>query len=562
MTTTDSSIFFMNQNHDCLKFWTHEVKQSEGTRLRHVSSYSMSGPLTKYSSKRQAYRTYNMMLLDNRLMYINDAKDLLYIDLENETLNLKCSKATGTFKYCLSITRGDLTKELYSEDKRAVMQWYYHIKKYCIQTVFSTCYLPMLIIGHGYSSKVYKVSSNMEKKIFAAKIIPKSILKEQEKLMCLREELRINRAMDHPYITKFYEAHEDRDSIYLIFDYEPGGDFADLLMKKHKIAEDTARIIIKKLLEVLVYFQSLDIVHRDIKPDNILLSKKGDETSIKVTDFGLSENLTKLTSFNSFGTPGFAAPEVIRGEKYGHKVDVFSAGIVFYILLCGRKPFRGVTTKDIVVKNEKCHFKFKDKYWHDISETSRNLVKKMTAKSLHERLNAKEALHFLLKSEIKPVNNIIEVSKLSSFEKLSSWITLNTAPIINKVPVLKACCFSMIEFRRKLTCTKEKIIGSNHDTASTPDNKESFKKSIRKGHSCRASQSKLTPILTNRLPSFSRLTTDREERKKTVRFQDIDDNMCNISYDVEMIDSTKNSPVRETCGKLFQRKPNFKIVIV
>jgi len=137
--------------------------------------------------------------------------------------------------------------------------------------------------------------------------------------------------LDHQNIIKFYEVYEGENHIYLVLELLNGGELFNNIIKRGHYTEKDACITIKQLLSALAYMHSKNLMHRDIKPENLIL-KDQFGFMIKVADFGLSEVIGKTNLFKRCGTPGYVAPEILNDQDYDTKVDVFSAGVILYIL--------------------------------------------------------------------------------------------------------------------------------------------------------------------------------------------------------------------------------------
>ena len=145
-------------------------------------------------------------------------------------------------------------------------------------------------------------------------------------------EIILMKILDHPNIIKLYEVYEGEYHIYLVMELLKGGELFDRIVKKGINKEKDACIIIVRLLSALEYLHGLGIMHRDIKPENLILKDEHD-FEIKLADFGLAEFVTKTDLlFRRCGTPGYVAPEILADKPYDTKVDVFSAGVILYIL--------------------------------------------------------------------------------------------------------------------------------------------------------------------------------------------------------------------------------------
>mmetsp|Transcript_23725 Transcript_23725/g.23499 ORF Transcript_23725/g.23499 Transcript_23725/m.23499 type:complete len:356 (-) Transcript_23725:21-1088(-) len=249
-------------------------------------------------------------------------------------------------------------------------------------------------IGNGSFAAVYLAKDLDTKKFFAVKSISKNIVQNSKNnFEQTIREIEIMRQLDHPNIAKLHKIYESHSHIHLIMDYIPGSTLLQRIISKGPLSEEKSIKFIEKLLKVLRYLGSKNIVHRDIKPENILMADDNDDTNFKLIDFGLACVVSgKLTA--SCGSPGYVAPEILRKIPYDLKVDVFSAGIILFILLSGRSPFSTGSPKETLVKNRDCFINFSDKYWGNISRQAINVVIKLTQASPLLRPSAKEALSY------------------------------------------------------------------------------------------------------------------------------------------------------------------------
>ncbi len=213
----------------------------------------------------------------------------------------------------------------------------------------------------------------------------------------------------------FYEIHETVHSVYMVIEYLPGGELLKVISKKYKIKKRTIKKIMKNFLIGLAHVHSKGIMHRDLKPENLMLKSKKKIYNVKIIDFGLGTFVNvKEFLFKRCGTPGFVAPEVIlhgKTQKYGPKADIFSAGVIFYILLKGSSPFPSNDFRKVLKMNKACNIKFE--CFADFSPACVNLLKKMLQKEPTNRLSALECLehdYFLEKgkSPIQGINTIIK----------------------------------------------------------------------------------------------------------------------------------------------------------
>jgi calcium/calmodulin-dependent protein kinase I len=144
-------------------------------------------------------------------------------------------------------------------------------------------------------------------------------------------------------------------------------------------SEREARDLVKLLLEAIKYCHDADIVHRDLKPENLLLTSKDDDASIKLADFGFAKKLEIDGDglVTACGTPGYVAPEILEGKAYGKTVDIWSIGVITYILLCGYPPFHDDNHNALFKKIKKGKFQFDSPYWDHVSDDAKDLISQM-----------------------------------------------------------------------------------------------------------------------------------------------------------------------------------------
>ncbi|CAG9335834.1 unnamed protein product [Blepharisma stoltei] len=152
------------------------------------------------------------------------------------------------------------------------------------------------------------------------------------------------RKLNHPNITHLHQVFESDTHIYMILDYAKGGSLYEKIIKKQTLPETSVLKFCRELLKVLKYLNSKKIVHRDIKLENILLDSQDDNLDFKLADFGLATKITGELTLRC-GSPGYIAPEILRKEKYGYKVDIFGAGVIYILYLQGKCHFLGIFKK-------------------------------------------------------------------------------------------------------------------------------------------------------------------------------------------------------------------------
>lgn len=273
-------------------------------------------------------------------------------------------------------------------------------------------------LGKGTFGEVYRAFNKKTGHTRAVKVIKKSSLSVSDYHKFLREK-DVLRQMDNPHIIKTYEFFTDELNFYVVTEYCSGGDLFDKITKLMSFSENHAAEIMSQILSGVVYCHSKNIVHRDLKPENILFSSQSPEAVLKIIDFGFADYFfdnTKLTA--SLGTCYYVAPEVINGS-YDCKCDIWSLGVILYILLVGFPPFNGANDDAIFSKIRLGVYSLDHKEWKNISETAKDLVRKMLCYDPAQRITAKEALsHPWISNALGSKTDFVE-SKLA-FENMKN----------------------------------------------------------------------------------------------------------------------------------------------
>lgn len=197
--------------------------------------------------------------------------------------------------------------------------------------------------------------------------------------------------LHHKNIIQLIEVFEDNEHIYLVLELVTGGELFDQIISRGSYSEKDAAAIVKQILEAVMYMHSNGIAHRDLKPENLLVSGPNNEL-VKVTDFGLSKDFGEATLSTSCGTPDYVAPEVLRGAPYDNSVDIWSIGVITYILLCGFPPFYGNNDQEIFEKILKAEYNFPAESWDPVSDDAKDFIKSMLILANSKRPTAQEAL--------------------------------------------------------------------------------------------------------------------------------------------------------------------------
>ena len=246
-------------------------------------------------------------------------------------------------------------------------------------------------LGKGGYGKVYEVKNKQTGELRACKHLSKLNINNLEKF---KREIAIMQKMDHPNIIKLYEVFESDRSLYIIMEECKGGEIFDRIIEHiqngEMYSEKDASIIFQQVMSSIQYCHNHKICHRDLKPENLLYLNEGSEKDnrLKVIDFGLSQSIDKLKT--KVGTAYYVSPEILEG-KYTELCDIWSAGVILYILLSGDPPFNGPSDAAIYKKISERKFNFPEKKWRNISNDAKDLICHMLVPE-KERYTAEDVL--------------------------------------------------------------------------------------------------------------------------------------------------------------------------
>ncbi|KAF0688391.1 Aste57867_19986 [Aphanomyces stellatus] len=247
------------------------------------------------------------------------------------------------------------------------------------------------VLGEGASATVYVASHRRTGQRVAVKCFTKAKMRDAE-VKELFEEVQILKDMKHEHILELFDFFHEPTHYYIVTDLLEGGELFERIVEKEFYSEKEARDLIKILLTAIQYMHSLNIVHRDLKPENILLRSLSDDTSIKICDFGFAKYDADRKLTEKCGSPSYIAPEILSQAYYGREVDIWSAGVITYILLCGYPPFQGATDAELLANIQRGKFEFDAPYWDDVSELARSFVTSMLVLNPKERPSAETLL--------------------------------------------------------------------------------------------------------------------------------------------------------------------------
>lgn len=261
-----------------------------------------------------------------------------------------------------------------------------------MQGDIATAYTMGKLLGDGAYGQVFLGTHIGTGQVRAIKKIPKNRIKHPERL---QTEIDIMKISDHPYIVKLYEVWEDNRYIYLVQECCNGGELFNYIIKKKRLTEKEAAGIFHQLITAVNYLHKNGIVHRDLKPENLLFADLDYNTSpLKLCDFGLSKLCinTSKKMISKIGTPFYIAPEILANTGYGESCDIWSCGVILYIILSGYPPFFGNTESRIFDKIRTGNFDFKRAEWNNVSESAKDLIRNMLIVDSESRFTIEQVL--------------------------------------------------------------------------------------------------------------------------------------------------------------------------
>ncbi|EGD72143.1 CAMK/CAMK1 protein kinase [Salpingoeca rosetta] len=231
-------------------------------------------------------------------------------------------------------------------------------------------------LGTGNFAVVRLAEHRGTKQKYACKIINKALCAGKEDM--IETEISVLKKVKHKYIVGMHECFDTPDKLYLVLDYVSGGELFDRIVDEGNFTEADASRITKQMTEAIQYLHEQGIVHRDLKPENLLFRDRSPNSDILVTDFGLAKLLNdNVVLKTACGTPNYVSPEILMQRGYGKQVDVWSLGVILFILLCGYPPFYDESDAVLFELIMKGRFDFDERYWKDISKEAKHLISNM-----------------------------------------------------------------------------------------------------------------------------------------------------------------------------------------
>ena len=248
-------------------------------------------------------------------------------------------------------------------------------------------------LGRGEFGITYLCTDVNSGEKYACKSISKKKLKTAVDIEDVRREVEIMKHMPkHPNIVSLKDTYEDDSAVHIVMELCEGGELFDRIVARGHYTERAAALIMKTTVEIVQVCHQHGVMHRDLKPENFLFGNKKETSPLKAIDFGLSVFFKPGEKFNEIvGSPYYMAPEVLK-RNYGPEIDIWSAGVILYILLCGVPPFWAETEQGVAQAIVRSVIDFKRDPWPKVSDNAKDLVKKMLNPDPKKRLTAQQVL--------------------------------------------------------------------------------------------------------------------------------------------------------------------------
>ncbi|KAK4281874.1 hypothetical protein QN277_013320 [Acacia crassicarpa] len=248
-------------------------------------------------------------------------------------------------------------------------------------------------LGRGEFGITYLCTDRETGEVLACKSISKKKLRTAIDIEDVRREVEIMKHLpEHPNIVTLKNTYEDDNAVHLVMELCEGGELFDRIVARGHYTERAAAVVTRTIVEVVQMCHKHGVIHRDLKPENFLFGNKKETAPLKAIDFGLSVFFKPGERFDEIvGSPYYMAPEVLK-RNYGPEVDIWSAGVILYILLCGVPPFWAETEQGVAQAIIRSVIDFKRDPWPKVSDNAKDLVKKMLDPDPRRRLSAHEVL--------------------------------------------------------------------------------------------------------------------------------------------------------------------------
>ena len=355
------------------------------------------------NSSKKILTKYYAMISDKEILFFtselkNELSDIWFIDKTFILTNKEHINGSNYYTIIITFNNNKFNK-LYFLTEKTCQNFAQKIKESIKDLDFNQHYELLEELGHGHFGKVCKCKNKTTGDIFAVKVINKTLMKSKD-LELIQQEKNYLKLIKHPNIISLKDYYEDKKNIFLITECYNGGDLLTFLdnkqKEKEKVSEKEAAEIIKRIAEGIKYLNFFGIVHRDIKPENIMFVDKKDLKSLKIIDLGVCRTLTYGEMANEpIGTNGYISPEIYMHHNYSFKVDIWSLGVILYLLITGGiLPFDDEKMDSHVIGKKVIYLQqeYPEEYFGNKSKGLIILLDKMLDKNYKKRINISEVI--------------------------------------------------------------------------------------------------------------------------------------------------------------------------
>ena len=298
------------------------------------------------------------------------------------------SNYNGKYLYCFSIIYPEKERKYYTEDKKDYQSWIKYLRKATDYEDLYKSYEMKDIICKGRYGTIRVGYHKIKKRFVAIKIINKKAMSKED-MENIRNQINILKIVTDEFVLKLLDIIENESYLYIMTELCKGGDlYSYLNQRSFKISEEKAAKLVYKLAKSVSFLHTLGIIHRDLKPENILMTDMTDDADIRISDFCICKRLEpNETTKEIVGTLGYMAPEVLMGKDYNFSADVWSIGIITYLLLTGYLPFDDEgEDKEVIRKTLFESIPFYNDSWKNVSSKAKEFIRKILKKDKEERI--------------------------------------------------------------------------------------------------------------------------------------------------------------------------------